>query len=185
MSIDQYQRNSLTVEYRAQIILDCLLEVTHAGGAENLLDQTEYGIFIFHFNSVLFHQRTVVETLGKNVVKNWVQHWHTFSLKFCYKIFALVFSPFVDCKDELIAFTVVFYWNGNYISDSTNVKLLLKKLSKFLVFRYVINDNWALTLDDFAEWVRLVYDEHDLLAIYFRCQYIPINFKKNKASFNV
>jgi len=55
VSIDQYQRNSLTVEYRAKIILNCLLEVPHAGGAENLLDKTEYGIFIFHFNSVLFH----------------------------------------------------------------------------------------------------------------------------------
>ena len=62
---------------------------------------------------------------------------------------------------------------------------MLKKLCKFLVFRDVINDNRALALDYFAEWVRLAYYNHNLLAIYFRCKYIPINFKKNKASFNV
>lgn len=46
MSIDQDKCDSLTVEHRAQILFDCLLEVMHACDAEYLLDQAQCGVFV-------------------------------------------------------------------------------------------------------------------------------------------
>lgn len=116
-------------------------------------------------------------------MKNRVQHYQPFDLRFFHHIKALV--PFVNKKDNLIASAPIFHRDDSQISDFFDGQLLQKEIYKVPFLRYIINNKRVSVLDDLAEGVRLADLEYYLLAIYFRGKNVSFDQEKYNAAFVV